>query len=147
MGSLSILTLFQLCCSYPLVISHPYKFYSHQVNYFKKSCWLKIVWGVCCNVFAVKSVSSSAEMLLKSMVLVTVQQSMVAHSGLLLLSLWSRLALKVVWKRFHMCSIVCFFFLLPLAPHFPSLAPSTSFVQCVYLKANFYYWISDEPQI
>lgn len=58
---------------------------------------LRCFGGVCCNGFAVNCVWNSAEVLLKSMVLVTVQQSVAAHSCRLL-PLWSRLALKVVWK-------------------------------------------------
>lgn len=41
---------------------------------------LRCFGGVCCNGFAVNCVWNSAEVLLKSMVLVTVQQSVAAHS-------------------------------------------------------------------
>ena len=48
---------------------------------------------------------------------------MATHSCLFLLFLWSRSALKVVWKCLHVCSILCFFsFPLPLGPASSSLS-------------------------
>ena len=56
---------------------------------------------------------------------------MATHSCLFLLFLWSRSALKVVWKRLHMCSILCFFsFPLPLGPASSSLTQPLFFSMC-----------------
>ena len=96
-----------------------------------------------------KSVSNSAEMLLKSMVLVTVQKSVVVHSCPLFLSLWNRLALKVEWKSLHACSIPCFFsFPLPLGPTPPLLHWLNLFYSVCVTWSSFVLldiWL--EPQI
>ena len=62
----------------------------------------------------------------KSIVLITVQQLMATHS-----CLWSRSALKEVWKSLHVCSILCFFsFPLPLGPASSSLTQPLFFSMC-----------------
>lgn len=95
----------------------------------------RLHWDVYCSGVTVikkkkekKKSFQTAEMLLKNMVLVTVQQSVAAHSCLLFTFPQSRLALKVALISLHACSIFFLFSLPP--PHLPSLAQPLLFSMC-----------------
>lgn len=87
-----------------------------------------------CSGFAVKVFSNCAKMLLKTLVLVSRQQSVFIHSCLLFtFPPQSRLALELVLNSLHACLKFSFFYLLPPPPLLrPSFSCSTylSFSMC-----------------
>ena len=106
--------------------------------------WLKVLWRVCCNGLTVKKCFKLCWNVAEKHDAGN-SPTIYGCSFLLLLSLWSRLASKVVWKRLHACYILCFFsFPLPLGKWVPQpFNRLTSFVQFVCLEVNLYYWMSD----